>query len=95
MATGRGFMRPRHAALLEAYVDPYFDGLLEMWNNTSYEEASSKVETLFPRYIIKESTLAKADAWLNGPGSGAPDVLRRLVSEGRDDLARALRIRSR
>jgi len=95
MAIGRGFMRPRHAELLASFVDPYFDGLLEMWDNTSYEEASSKVETLFPRYAINPETIEKADAWLNGLGKNAPEVLRRLVSEGRDDLARALRIKSR
>jgi aminopeptidase N len=57
--------------------------------------ASSAVKSLYPRYVVTQSTLDKTDAWLNGAGEGAPDTLRRLVSEGRDSLARALRIQIR
>ena len=85
-------MRARQIDLMTAYVDPYFDALLDMWNRTSFEEASSYVEMLYPRYIITQETLDKTDAWLNGVGKDSPAVLRRLVSEGRDSLARALRI---
>jgi hypothetical protein len=41
-----------------------------------------------------QSTLDKADAWLNGPGKDAPGTLKRLVNEGRDGLARALRVQA-
>ncbi len=87
-----GFMSPRQIALMSEYVDPYFDSLLHMWNNTSFEVASTSVELLYPRYIITKETLDKTDSWLNGVGADAPEVLRRLVSEGRDSLARALKI---
>jgi aminopeptidase N len=90
-----GFMRPRHADLLAPYVDLYFDGLLEMWNSTSYEEASESVQGLYPRYVIAQETLDKTDSWLTGPGASAPDGLRRYVLEGRDALARSLRIQKR
>ena len=91
----RGFMRPRQSETLSAFVDPYFEGLLEMWNTTSYEEASESVTELYPRYVITQSTLDKTDAWLNGVGSTAPSGLRRFVLEGRDALARSLRIQNR
>ena len=91
----RGFMRARQLDLMTAYVDPYFDALLDMWNRTSFEEASSYVEMLYPRYIITQETLDKTDLWLNGIGKDSPAVLRRLVSEGRDSLARALRIQQK
>jgi aminopeptidase N len=90
-----GFMRPRHADLLAPYVDLYFDGLLEMWNSTSYEEASESVQGLYPRYVIAQETLDKTDSWLAGPGASAPEGLRRYVLEGRDALARSLRIQKR
>ena len=90
--TLRGFMRARHADLLAEYVDPYFDSLLTIWENPSFEVASKNVKMLYPTYIISQETLDKTDAWLNGVGKDAPVVLRRLVSEGRDSLARALRI---
>ena len=95
MYLSRGFMRPRQVELLTAFVDQYFESLLDIWSNTSFEEASSNVEQLFPRYIITQETLDKTDSWLNGIGKDAPEVLRRLVSEGRDTLARGLRIRAK
>ena len=85
-------MRARHADLLAEYVDPYFDSLLTIWENPSFEVASKNVKMLYPTYIISQESLDKTDAWLNGVGKDAPVVLRRLVSEGRDSLARALRI---
>jgi aminopeptidase N len=92
LALHRGFMRARQLDLMAGYVDLYFDSLLEMWNKTSFEEASSNVEMLYPRYVVTQSTLDKSDAWLNGAGKEAPAVLRRLVSEGRDSVARTLRV---
>jgi len=91
----RGFMRARQVELLVPYVDPYFDALLDMWSSTSFEEASSSVELLYPRYIITQETLDKTDAWLDGAGKDAPETLRRLVSEGRDSLARGVRIKAK
>jgi len=94
-ALSAGFMRARQIDLLAAYVDPYFDALLEMWSSSSFEVASSSVELLYPRYIITPETLEKTDSWLTGVGKDAPEVLRRLVSEGRDSLSRALRIQNK
>jgi len=47
---------------------------------------------LYPRYVVTQAVLDKTDAWLTGVGKDAPAVLRRLVSEGRDSLARTLRV---
>ena len=91
----RGFMRPRQSEILESFVNPYFDGLLKMWNSTSYEEASASVELLYPKYVITQGTLDTTDAWLIGAGASAPDGLRRIVLEGRDALSRSLRIQVR
>ena len=90
-----GFMRSRQVELMATYVDPYFEALLGMWSNSSFEVASSSVEMLYPRFVIAQETLDKTDAWLTGIGVGAPEVMRRLVSEGRDALARSLRIQKR
>jgi aminopeptidase N len=90
-----GFMRSRQVELMATYVDPYFEALLGMWSNSSFEVASSSVEMLYPRFVIAQETLDKTDAWLGGAGVGAPEVMRRLVSEGRDALARSLRIQKR
>ena len=95
LALHRGFMRIGQDELLKDYVDPYFDSLLQMWDSSSYEVSSTNVEMLYPRYIISQETLDKTDAWLGGAGKGAADTLRRLVSEGRDSLARALRVQQK
>ena len=91
----RGFMRARQVDLMKDYVDPYFASLINMWESASYEQSSKKVAALFPRYVISEETLHKTDSWLNGVGKETPAVLRRLVAEGRDTLARELRIQKR
>ena len=91
----QGFMQAKQGDLLKAYIDPYFESLLKIWSSTSFEEASSKVELLYPRYIVSQETLDKTDLWLNEAGKDAPAVLRRLVSEARDSLSRNLKIQIR
>lgn len=92
LALHRGFMRAKQVHLLENFVDIYFESLLKMWERSSFEEASSNVEMLYPRYVVTQEVLDKSDAWLTETGKDAPAVLRRLVAEGRDSLARTLRV---
>ena len=46
--TLQGFMRTTQRELLAAWVDPYFDNLLEMWGKKSYDISSSYVELCYP-----------------------------------------------
>ena len=94
VATLNGFARPLHRDLIEGYVDRYFSILLDVWGKKSYEVSSKIVSLLFPSYIVKDSTLAKANAWLDGEGKDAPAILKRLVAEGRDALERALKVKA-
>ncbi len=94
VATLSGFARPLHRDLIEGYVDRYFEILLDVWGKKSYEVSSKIVSLLFPAYIVKESTLAKANGWLGGEGKDAPAILKRLVAEGRDALERALKVKA-
>ena len=94
VATLTGFARPLHRDLIEGYVDQYFEILLDVWGKKSYEVSSKIVSLLFPAYIVKASTLDKANAWLNGVGKDAPAILKRLVAEGRDALERALKVKA-
>jgi len=90
-----GFMRALHRPLLAAYVDPYFDLLLETWGKKSYEVASKFVTGMYPAYITNQTTLDKTIYWLENTGKDGQAGLRRLVSEGRDSLERALKVQAK
>jgi aminopeptidase N len=90
-----GFMRALHRPLLAAYVDPYFDLLLETWGKKSYEVASKFVTGMYPAYITNQVTLDKTINWLENTGKDGQAGLRRLVSEGRDSLERALKVQAK
>jgi aminopeptidase N len=87
-----GFMRALHRPLLTAYIDPYFDLLLSIWGKKSYEVASSFVSGMYPIYLTNQVTLDKTINWLNTTGKDGQAGLRRLVSESRDSLSRALKV---
>ena len=89
-ATLAGLQQPDQRELTAPYVRPYFEVLERVWAERSIESAMSVVRGLFPAYQTEPATLAAADAWLTAHEDAAP-ALRRLVLEGRDDLARSLR----
>ncbi|WP_441246098.1 aminopeptidase N [Kitasatospora sp. McL0602] len=85
-----GFAQAGQRGLTAGYLTPYFELLESVWAQRSIEIAMRIVGGFFPRLQTTEATLAAADAWLTGHPQAAP-ALRRLVLEGRDDLARALK----
>ncbi|MBZ4014704.1 aminopeptidase N [Streptomyces purpurogeneiscleroticus] len=89
-ATISGFDQAGQRDLLAPYAPKYFDAIGQVWNERSIEIGMAVVRGLFPALQSSQETLDAADAWLIGHPD-APPALRRLVSEARDDLARALR----
>ncbi|WP_448613627.1 aminopeptidase N [Modestobacter sp. URMC 112] len=87
-----GFWHPAQTELTAPYVERYFADIAAMWERRPGEIAKNAVEYLFPK-IVEPRTLEAADAWLADDSAPAP--LRRLVSEGRDGVARALRAREK
>ncbi|AXB47687.1 aminopeptidase N [Amycolatopsis albispora] len=85
-----GFSHPGQKALLGAYVEKYFAQIDEVWQRRSSERAQPTVMGLFPSWAVVRSTVEAADAWLAGDH---PAALRRLVSEGRAGIVRALAAR--
>ncbi|SFP96463.1 aminopeptidase N [Amycolatopsis arida] len=85
-----GFAHPAQKALLGGYVDDYFEVIDEVWRRRSSERAQPTVVGLFPSWAVTKSTVEAADAWLAGD---RPAALRRLVSEGRAGIVRALAAR--
>ena len=90
----QGYNRPIQRHLHEGFVDRYFDLILETYNTKSYEVSTSIIDLLYPSYLISTQTLAKTDAWLNGPGKDSHPTLRRHILEAKDSLERALRVRA-
>ncbi|MCI3269609.1 aminopeptidase N [Streptomyces cylindrosporus] len=89
-ATIAGWGQPGQRELLAPYTEKYFEAIERVWSTRSIQTAMNIVSGLFPSLQASQATLDAADAWLAAHEDAAP-ALRRLVLEGRDDLARALR----
>ncbi|SIS12947.1 aminopeptidase N [Williamsia sterculiae] len=85
-----GFVRPGQQELLAPYVRKYFEEIDDVWRRRSSEVAQTVVVGLYPSWAIDDESIALADEFLAGDH---PPALRRLVSEGRDSVARSLRAR--
>jgi aminopeptidase N len=88
----QGFWHPAQRELTAGYVERYFDEIRPLWDRRPGEIAKNAVQYLYPP-VVEPAAVTAADAWLADSEQPAP--LRRLVSEGRDGIARALRARER
>jgi aminopeptidase N len=82
-----GISHPGQKELLAPYVERYFADVKGVWDRRTSERAQSMVVGMFPAWSITRSTVEAADAWL---ADEHPPALRRLVSEGRAGIVRAL-----
>jgi aminopeptidase N len=89
-----GFSHPTQGELLIEYRDRYFAEVAGVWERRTSELAQAVAVGLFPTWTstISPDTVAAADTFL--ARDDVPAGLRRLVSEGRADVLRALRARS-
>ena len=83
-----GFSHPAQRGLLGGFVEQYFAEVGEVWARRTSERAQSVVVGLFPSWAVDKSTVEAADAWL--ADDSHPPALRRLVTEGRAGIVRAL-----
>jgi aminopeptidase N len=87
-----GFWHPAQRKLTAGYVERYFADIRPLWDRRPGEIAKNAVQYLFPP-VVEPRTIVAADAWL--ADEDQPPPLRRLIFEGRDGIARALRARER
>ncbi|MFI7384736.1 aminopeptidase N [Streptomyces sp. NPDC049813] len=87
-----GFVQTDQRELLAPYTEKYFGVLQEVWESRSHEMAQQIAVGLYPAVQVSGETLARTDAWLGAGGGSA--ALRRLVSESRAGVARALNAQS-
>ncbi len=86
-----GFHRPGQEALLAPYTERYFASAGEVWRRRTSEVAQTVIIGLYPTWDVSTDALAAADAFL---ATDLPPALHRLILEGRDPVARALRVRA-
>ncbi len=93
-ATVSGFHHPLQAELLAPFTRRYFEQAADIWQGRTPETAQDLLVGLFPTWssAINDETLRLADEFL--ADRSHPASLRRLVSEGRADVARALTARA-
>ncbi len=87
------FQVPGQDEVLEPFVDRYLSEAGTLWEAKGVQRASVALIALFPRSMPRPDILARVDAWLST--TQANPAARRLVSEGRADMARALRAQAR
>jgi aminopeptidase N len=87
--TAAAFQVSGQADILEPYVDRYLDMATTIIDELGVWIGQVALIHLFPLANPSHATLAKVDNWLASTTANAAAV--RYVSEGRDDLARALK----
>jgi aminopeptidase N len=87
--TAYAFQVTGQAELLEPYVDRYLQMAETIVEDKGVWIGQVALVALFPSANPSPDALAKVDAWLEQTQAGP--AAKRYVSEGRDDLARALR----
>ncbi|MBN9214563.1 MAG: aminopeptidase N [Microbacterium sp. SCN 70-200] len=89
-----GFVHPAGVEALEAFVAPYFDMLLPIWNGRTYQIANYLITGLYPAPLANTALRDATRAWLQA-NADAPAALQRLVKENVAGVERALAVQER
>ncbi|WP_217207226.1 aminopeptidase N [Streptomyces sp. AC550_RSS872] len=87
-----GFVQTDQRELLAPYADRFFEVVKDIWDARSHEIAQQIAVGLYPTIQVSDETLRKTDTWLSAAEPNA--ALRRLVSESRAGVERALKAQS-
>lgn len=87
-----GFVQTDQRELLAPYAEKFFAAVKGAWDSRSHEMAQQIAVGLYPSLQISRATLDATDAWLSS-ASPSP-ALRRLITESRAGVERALRAQS-
>jgi len=84
-----GFIQPDQHELLTPFTARYFAVIKDVFEQSSAQISQQIIGKLYPSWQVSRATLDATDAWL---AAVSPEpALRRMVVEGRGELARALR----
>ncbi len=88
-----GFVDPDQPQLMEPYREKYFGVVGTVWREWSSAMAQDFVTGAYGVCAISPETVEATDAYIKAADPAA--ALRRLLTEGRDDVLRALRCQAR
>ncbi len=88
-----GFYSADQDELLEPYAPRFFDVVAGIWHDWSTDMAQYFAVNGYPATVVTPEAVDAAAGYLDR--TSPPPPLRRLLAEGRDDVARALRCRER
>jgi aminopeptidase N len=88
-----GFADPDQPELVNPYREKYFAVIGEVWRTWSSAMAQDFVSGAYTAGAISEQTVRLTDDYI--AAADPPAALRRLLTEGRDDVLRALRCQAR
>jgi aminopeptidase N len=88
-----GFADPDQAELVEPYREKYFAVVGDVWRDWSSAMAQDFVSGAYTVGAISAETVRATDTYIEA--AEPPAALRRLLTEGRDDVLRALRCQAR
>jgi aminopeptidase N len=91
-ATLNGFVDLDQAALIEPYREQYFAVVGDVWRDWSTAMAQDFAGGIYAAAAISAETVRATDDYI--AAADPPDTLRRVLTEGRDDVLRALRCRA-
>ena len=90
-AIASGFHRSDQEELLGAYVQPYFNKVMPIWEGFVIEEALGFIGSMYPQTVITEDVVDETDKFL---GQEVPGPIKRSLQESQDDTKRALKARA-
>jgi aminopeptidase N len=88
-ATLSGLVVPEQRELYRPFRDRYFEVIGGVWDSRSVEMATMVATALYPGLLIELGTVERTNSFL--AAEDLPRGLRRVVTEGRDGVERALR----
>ncbi|HET7531280.1 MAG TPA: aminopeptidase N [Mycobacteriales bacterium] len=88
-----GFQQQEHRELIAPYAERYFEVVADAWQQRTSEMAQQIAIGLYPSLCVSQATIDRTDTYLR-TAQPVPS-LRRLITENRDNVARALRAQHR
>ncbi|MEP7191936.1 MAG: aminopeptidase N, partial [Actinomycetota bacterium] len=93
-AIAQGFVTVHDPALLTPYVEKYHAMLTTVWATRSHAIAEAIVQGFYPTALANSELVEASQSWLDANPEATP-ALRRVVSENRDGVTRALAAQTR